>query len=209
MLQGKKYESIIENQLGTVIVSKNIDSATRLSKRINARYKVVTLDGDVVHIGGSMSGGSSYSSKSMISLKQNLLEYQNELENKQERLENVKEKVRGLSSRKDEINEIYATNSRDKMLLDQELSSKIDELSKREKELEEINSKITSYESVENNSIDQKEQELMNAYQQKSTEKDKMSLRKESIVVEIDNLKQIIEEATAKEKSENSKLRNL
>ena len=95
------------------------------------------------------------------------------------------------------------------MLLDQELSSKIDELSKREKELDEINSKITSYESVENNSIDQKEQELMNAYQQKSTEKDKMSLRKESIVVEIDNLKQIIEEATAKEKSENSKLRNL
>ena len=205
----KKYESIIENQLGTVIVSKNIDSATRLSKKIRARYKVVTLDGDVVHIGGSMSGGSSYSSKSMISLKQNLLEYQNELENKQERLENVKEKVRELSSRKDEINEIYATNSRDKMLLDQELSSKIDELSKREKELDEINSKITSYESVENNSIDQKEQELMNAYQQKSTEKDKMSLRKESIVVEIDNLKQIIEEATAKEKSENSKLRNL
>lgn len=205
----KKYESIIENQLGTVIVSKNIDSATRLSKKIRARYKVVTLDGDVVHIGGSMSGGSSYSSKSMISLKQNLLEYQNELENKQERLENVKEKVRELSSRKDEINEIYATNSRDKMLLDQELSSKIDELSKREKELDEINSKITSYESVENNSIDQKEQELMNAYQQKSTEKDKMSLRKESIVVEIDNLKQIIEEATAKEKSENYKLRNL
>lgn len=205
----KKYESIIENQLGTVIVSKNIDSATRLSKKIRARYKVVTLDGDVVHIGGSMSGGSSYSSKNMISLKQNLLEYQNELENKQERLGNVKEKVRELSSRKDEINEIYATNSRDKMLLDQELSSKIDELSKREKELDEINSKITSYESVENNSIDQKEQELMNAYQQKSTEKDKMSLRKESIVVEIDNLKQIIEEATAKEKSENSKLRNL
>ena len=205
----KKYESIIENQLGTVIVSKNIDSATRLSKKIRSRYKVVTLDGNVVHIGGSMSGGSSYSSKSMISLKQNLLEYQNELENKQERLGNVKEKVRELSSRKDEINEIYATNSRDKMLLDQELSSKIDELSKREKELDEINSKITSYESVENNSIDQKEQELMNAYQQKSTEKDKMSLRKESIVVEIDNLKQIIEEATAKEKSENSKLRNL
>ena len=205
----KKYESIIENQLGTVIVSKNIDSATRLSKKIRSRYKVVTLDGDVVHIGGSMSGGSSYSSKSMISLRQNLLEYQNELENKQERLGNVKEKVRELSSRKDEINEIYATNSRDKMLLDQELSSKIDELSKREKELDEINSKITSYESVENNSIDQKEQELMNAYQQKSTEKDKMSLRKESIVVEIDNLKQIIEEATAKEKSENSKLRNL
>ena len=205
----KKYESIIENQLGTVIVSKNIDNATRLSKKIRARYKVVTLDGDVVHIGGSMSGGSSYSSKSMISLKQNLLEYQNELENKQERLGNVKEKVRELSSRKDEINEIYATNSRDKMLLDQELSSKIDELSKRKKELDEINSKITSYESVENNSIDQKEQELMNAYQQKSTEKDKMSLRKESIVVEIDNLKQIIEEATAKEKSENSKLRNL
>lgn len=205
----KKYESIIENQLGTVIVSKNIDNATRLSKKIRARYKVVTLDGDVVHIGGSMSGGSSYSSKSMISLKQNLREYQNELENKKERLETIKEKVGNLDSKKDEINEIYATNSRDKMLLDQELSSKIDELSKSEKELDEINSKITSYESVENNSIDQKEQELMNAYQQKSTEKDKMSLRKESIVVEIDNLKQIIEEATAKEKSENYKLRNL
>ena len=67
-----KYKAIIYNQLGTTLVSKDIDSATRLSRTVSHRYKIVTLDGDVIHVGGSMSGGSSYSSKSILSLKQEL-----------------------------------------------------------------------------------------------------------------------------------------
>ena len=66
------YKSIIENQLGQVLLSPDIDAATRLSRLINNRYKIVTLDGDVVNVGGSMSGGSLNQTKSVIVIKQEL-----------------------------------------------------------------------------------------------------------------------------------------
>ena len=68
----KKYKSIIENQLGQVLLAPDIDAATRLSRLINNRYKIVTLDGDVVNVGGSMSGGSMNQTKSVIVIKQEL-----------------------------------------------------------------------------------------------------------------------------------------
>ena len=46
------YKSIIENQLGTTIVTKNIDYANYIARKINYKYKIVTLDGEVLHIGG-------------------------------------------------------------------------------------------------------------------------------------------------------------
>lgn len=53
-----KYKNIIENQLGNVIVAKDIDSANTISRSINYRYRVVTLDGNLLHVGGSLTGGS-------------------------------------------------------------------------------------------------------------------------------------------------------
>ena len=53
-----KYAGVVENQIGNVLVCNDIDSANRLSKKISAKYKIVTPDGDVVHVGGSLSGGS-------------------------------------------------------------------------------------------------------------------------------------------------------
>ena len=69
----KKYSNVIKNQLGIILVCRDIDCATDIGKCINHRYKIVTLDGDVVNVGGSLSGGSSISnSKSAITLKQEM-----------------------------------------------------------------------------------------------------------------------------------------
>lgn len=205
----KKYENVIMNQLGTVLVSQDIDTATRLSKTISNRYKIVTLDGDVIHIGGSMSGGSSYSNKSMISLKHELLFLENELKNKGNRLENKKKRLTELAKETEKINEFYAFKSREKLVLNQELTTKQEEKDSLNQELEEIDSRINSYESLGNNSIDQKEQELINKYNQKCIKKEKLALRKNHISQEIEVLKQQIEENNAKDKVESSRLRNL
>lgn len=53
-----KYQNIIENLLGRVIIAKDIDAAVKVSKAADKRVKVVTLDGDVVNPGGAMTGGS-------------------------------------------------------------------------------------------------------------------------------------------------------
>ena len=45
------------NQLGNVILADDIDHAYEISKATYARYKVVTLDGNIVNVGGSLTGG--------------------------------------------------------------------------------------------------------------------------------------------------------
>ena len=50
-----KYSNVIKNQLGNVLVTNNIDSANAISKKINYRYKIVTLDGEVLNVGGSIT----------------------------------------------------------------------------------------------------------------------------------------------------------
>lgn len=54
----KKYYNIITNQLGNIIVADNIDNALKISKKISSKYRVVTLEGEILHVGGSLTGGS-------------------------------------------------------------------------------------------------------------------------------------------------------
>ena len=54
----KKYDGIFASLLGRVVVVDNIDNAIALSRKFGYRFKTVTLNGDVLNAGGSMSGGS-------------------------------------------------------------------------------------------------------------------------------------------------------
>jgi chromosome segregation protein len=53
-----KYRTIIDNLLGTVVITGNLEQANRTARQFQYRYRIVTLEGDVVNPGGSMSGGS-------------------------------------------------------------------------------------------------------------------------------------------------------
>lgn len=69
-----KYENIIANVLGNVLIVDNIDTANRISFKINKKYKIVTLDGQVVNVGGSLTGGTSAKVTSPLSIKYELEE---------------------------------------------------------------------------------------------------------------------------------------
>ena len=58
------YSSIIENQLGNVLVVKNMDVMNKLGSLVHYRYRIITLDGEILHSGGSISGGSSKNNSS-------------------------------------------------------------------------------------------------------------------------------------------------
>ena len=69
----QKYENIVSNLLGTVIVTKDLRGANELARLVSHRYRFVTLEGDVVNPGGSMSGGASKkNSSSLIARKREL-----------------------------------------------------------------------------------------------------------------------------------------
>ena len=75
-----KYYNIIMNQLGNIVVCDNINSAILISKKINHRYRVITLDGELIHVGGMMSGGSVKNNTSYISDKYELEKLKNNIE---------------------------------------------------------------------------------------------------------------------------------
>jgi len=52
------YRGIVENLLGRIVIVENIDCAISMAKKYANRFKIVTLDGQVVNPGGSMTGGS-------------------------------------------------------------------------------------------------------------------------------------------------------
>ena len=54
----ERYRQIIENILGSIIVTKDLNVAKNLAKQLNHRYRIVTLEGDVINAGGAMTGGA-------------------------------------------------------------------------------------------------------------------------------------------------------
>ncbi|MDE7361176.1 MAG: hypothetical protein K2N38_04520 [Oscillospiraceae bacterium] len=69
---GDEYANIVGNLLGATAVVDDIDTATVIGKKYGYRFRIVTLDGQVVNTGGSFTGGSRVSKSGIISRKQEL-----------------------------------------------------------------------------------------------------------------------------------------
>ncbi|MGH4119961.1 chromosome segregation protein SMC [Clostridium sp.] len=61
-----KFTEVMTSILGRTIICSDMDSALQISKNNNFRYKIVTLSGEVINQGGSLTGGSIYSKTSSI-----------------------------------------------------------------------------------------------------------------------------------------------
>jgi chromosome segregation protein len=53
-----RYKNILESLLGRILIAKDLDCAVSMAKKNGYRFRIVTLDGQVVNAGGSMTGGS-------------------------------------------------------------------------------------------------------------------------------------------------------
>ncbi|MBE6812291.1 MAG: chromosome segregation protein SMC [Ruminococcaceae bacterium] len=62
-----KYREIISSLLGKTVVAEDLDCAIEIAKKYNYRFKIVTLDGQVINAGGSMTGGSRIQNAGFIS----------------------------------------------------------------------------------------------------------------------------------------------
>lgn len=145
-----KYENIISNVLGNIIIARDIDSANKISSKVNKKYKVVTLDGQVVNPGGSLTGGSLQKNNNYLSIKY-------EIEEAQKKLDSIKKKNKDISKEivsMDKIlvtisQDIFAAQSKDAEYQNQKnnimtnISSKEKEKENKEKELGDLTSVTT------------------------------------------------------------------
>ena len=82
----KTYRAIVDNLLGRTVIVQDMDAAIAMSQKYRSRFKIVTLDGQVMNPGGSMTGGS-------VSKDAGILSRANELEKltaQEKQLENGK-----------------------------------------------------------------------------------------------------------------------
>lgn len=99
-----KYSEVISNLLGNVVITKDLKGANELAKILQYRCRMVTLDGDIVNPGGSMTGGAQKQKTS------SLLTRKGELEELKEKLIIMSEKTSSLESHVKSLKEDVKTH---------------------------------------------------------------------------------------------------
>ena len=142
----KKYSDVMNNLLGSVVVTTDLKGANELAKILQYRIRVVTLDGDVVNPGGSMTGGAvKQKTSSLLTRKGELEELTKKLAIMEDKTASLEQTVKSL---KEEIRlgelqlEAIRKSGEELRLSEQTLKGDL-----REAELEEknINERLAIY----------------------------------------------------------------
>lgn len=143
-----KYYNIVMNQLGNIIVADNINTAIAISKKINHRYRVISLDGEIIHVGGVMTGGSFKTNSSYISDKYELEKLKLSIDSIVEEVKSLEDKINtydnDLNIIKDSIYKLNIDNIKNNELLNsknRELESLNSELSMVSNEIDNLSDK--------------------------------------------------------------------
>jgi chromosome segregation protein len=100
-----KYEGIVLSLLGRIVVTDDLDTAVLIAKQNGYKFKIVTLDGQVVHAGGSLSGGSRTKSQGILSRKNEIAKLYQQSE---QLMQSAKENSTKLKKLEEERNTIRA-----------------------------------------------------------------------------------------------------
>ncbi|WP_128894275.1 chromosome segregation protein SMC [Longirhabdus pacifica] len=160
------YDSVISNLLGQVIIAEKLEDANNIAASCQYRYRVVTLDGDIVNAGGSMTGGSfRKKTVSLLGRKRQIEEMEQQMEKGKQQLSLLDHKLKQLKVSTDTLSQNLNESKNDldkKVMLEQKLKAEHQQM---EKEHTYLQQQINVYEQ-ENHMF---EQELQ-AYEKQKIE---------------------------------------
>ena len=198
-----KYDNIIKNQLGNVIVVDNIDTANIISKKIDYKYRVVTIDGEILHVGGSLTGGT-IKVRNVITDKyelENSIKELEKLENKQKDIENELNKLDyDFKALEDKL---YLIN-KEKINNNEYIEFRKNNILSINNKLEEIRNGISGINNSLNNTIDKEEELVLEEYYKAIDEKNKIETELELLSNKKIKLNNELEEFEYNIKKENS-----
>nr|WP_314277372.1 chromosome segregation protein SMC [uncultured Peptostreptococcus sp.] len=161
-----EYRSVVESLLGRVILIDNMTNAIAYAKETGHRFKLVTLDGDILNPGGSMTGGSLKASGNILSRKRLISELGQEIDTIEDQINSCKSEfnllelekksqesqVSKITLKKEDLsNSIISINTELKLaqakLKDRELecANNQEELSKLELDIEKNQEEYSSF----------------------------------------------------------------
>lgn len=99
----ERYTGIVNSLLGRTAIAEDIDCAANIAKKYNYRFRIVTLDGQVVNAGGSFTGGSSNRSAGVLTRKNEIEALDKNITDKQSLLSELKDKTDRLRAETDKM----------------------------------------------------------------------------------------------------------
>ncbi len=138
------YRAIIENMLGRIVVAEDLNDAVAIAKAYNNRFRVVTLDGQLVNVGGSMTGGFTAKSAGLLSrqseidkLKAEAAKILQSADDVKIKLKTLVEEISALNAKLLAINSEIKTASEDKIRYESEqkrISLSLNDLTKTQED---------------------------------------------------------------------------
>ncbi len=98
-----RFQGIVHSILGRTVVARDLDCAVPIAKRFSYRFRIVTLDGQVINAGGSFTGGSSGKTGGLLSRKNEISQLQSKIARSQEELTGAKERAAEAASQRDKM----------------------------------------------------------------------------------------------------------
>lgn len=196
------FKNIIENQLGNVLVVQDGQAMKKISRLIAHKFRVVTLDGEITHAGGSITGGSLKNKASFLQMRQ-------ELETLKRKHQEIKEKVgqlEALTSNYDEEKRTLEEQTheclKEKMLIEESLEEKKKKQQEVESTKEEIAKQIAGAQAMKKGSIEESIVGITQTIQEILLEKERKSRK----ITEYKTEKSEISSWIAQKEMENKKV---
>ena len=169
------YKDIIENQLGNVIVASDIDAMNRIGKSTGYRYRIVTLDGEIMHTGGSLTGGSLKKQTSTLKLKSDLRKTEKDLELVKENMTILQKKNIDFLKEQEDNNAINENLTREIISLSEKISQKKILANDIKKEEENISIRLDGAQSIITNDTEKQMLSLLNSIKDKEIIKENLN----------------------------------
>ncbi len=94
-----RYADIVGSLLGNVVFASDLERANKMAARLQYRFRIVTLEGDVVNAGGSMTGGSQHRKNSnLLGRKRQLDQLASDIRESEEMLDKLRKGITDVRS---------------------------------------------------------------------------------------------------------------
>lgn len=201
-----KYYNVVSNQVGNVLLVDNIDNANKISKAISQRYKIVTLDGDIVHIGGTMTGGSLNTSKSIFEEKHELETLRVKRREIAEVIATLEENIKSSTSKLEDNSEKIRQKEIVLIQTQEKYNTKKSSLDITNEEYNNIINELRSLENLVDSSLSKEEDRIMKLYYETSREKEEVVREIARSTKEKDKISSTIDNIEATNKLNNTSL---
>ncbi len=203
-----KYKDIVYNLFGNVILVDSLDNANIIAKKINNKYRIVTLTGELINVGGSVTGGT-IKVKSVISEKyelQNLISKKAHLILSRDKDSKILEDL--ISKEKEKQVKIMEIE-KNKILCSEELDSKKLTYEKYSKDYEDITLEFNNLNNLVKNNFSSEEDKIITKYYEVLGKREDLEKQVKLVMDLRDKLTFEIDEINAKYRTINSNLRTL